>query len=924
MKKFNLTVVLLLFLSSVLFAQKGIIRGKITDAETGEEIIGATISIPGTEPLVGTVSDFEGNFSLENVTGTNVNLQCSFISYQTQIVENVEIKNGNVQILNIQLGKAVQEIKEVVISSNAVRNTANAMQTLQKKSGSLINGLSSQEISRQGDSDAASAVKRVSGVSVTGGKYIFVRGLSDRYSKITLNSAEIPGLDPNKNTVQMDIFPSNVIDNIIIHKTFSPDLPASFTGGYVNIETKNFPNKFTLHFSTSFGYNANSSLQGFLSHKGGKTDILGIDDGTRSVPTAAQGSVPFLYENNDLLDEVTASFNKTMEAEEKQSFLNHSHSFSIGNQTKLFGKPLGFILATSYSHDYKQYKDGEYNKYQYVDGTMTPLLIETERAGNEEILMSALLGLSYKLNRNNKIGINFLRNSSGLISTRYREGNKIEDNLYMYENTLGFQERSLNSVQLTGNHVLAGMKKFQIDWISSYTLSGQAEPDLRFFNYDSPNGGETYQISPNAYPSPARFYREMSETNIDNKIDFTQPVKMFGGETKIKFGGAFTYKKRNSDSRKFDLLSQQLDFNGSIADYLADENMGQNSDATYGYYYQNDEITDSYNSYFAQEMIGAGYAMVDVPINWVRVVAGARYEYDYTFIENNVRSSHHKYVRAEHIYPTDILPGANVNFSLSQNMNIRTAYSRTVARPSFREIAPYAYYDFKEGWRVVGNPDLQRTMIDNADIRWEYFMPMGQIISVSGFYKYFTNPIELVDDPRANNPEFHYVNIENSSMYGFEIEMRKNLGFIGVRDLMVGGNFTLLKSEVEVVDDYGAAGATISKRPMYGQAPWVVNSFIGYNNNKIKLSTNVGFNLTGEKLAVVTKGETPNIYQQPVPSLNFNIAKGFGDRLKFKFAVNNILDSENKKTYTFEGKEYIFQSYKYGRTFSLGFSYNIN
>ncbi|OQX97747.1 MAG: hypothetical protein B6I20_12025 [Bacteroidetes bacterium 4572_117] len=928
MKHIYLTILLLLTAQIFISAQDGTIRGKIFDRNTGEEIIGATIVIEGTSPLIGAVSDFDGNFSLENIPEGKLDIKCSFISYETKIVKGILLAPNDVKLIDFSLNQHTEAIKEVVASASAIRNTENSLQTIQKKSASFVNGISSQHISRLGDSDASSALKRVSGVSIGNGKYVFVRGLSDRYSKVTLNGAEIPGLDPNKNTVQMDIFPSNIIDNIIVHKTFTPELPASFAGGYVNVATKSFPTKFTLQFSTSFGYNPNANLRDdFISYKGGKLDALGIDDGTRAIPGLATGGIPFLYENNDKLDNISSSFNKIMGTSDKTSFLNHSHSFSVGNQVKLFDKPLGFIFSSSYSRNFKYYDDGTYSKYSLVNtsgnaGTMNPLIIETERNGEEEILMSFLLGASYKLSDNSKIGVTLLRNTSGLIAAKNREGNKIEDDIYMYENTLGFQERSLNSIQLNGKHIINAKKDLELEWISSYTLSKQSEPDLRFFNYD--NDGASFQISPNAYPAPARFYRHMDEKNIDNKLHFTKAVKIFGNNAKIKFGGAYTYKSRNSDSRKFDILSQQLGFNGNIEDYLSDGNIGQESqDATYGFYYQNDPLTDDYNSYNASESLVAAYAMLDLPLGKkIRIVLGARYEYDYTFIENNVEPSHHKRVMAEHIYPMDILPAVNLKYSLSKSMNIRLAYSGTLARPSFREIAPYAYYDFKEGWRVVGEPDLQRTLINNTDLRWEYFMQKGQIVSVSLFHKYFNKPIELIDDPRANNPEFHYVNVENSSLYGVEVEIRKRLVFFGLENLLIGGNFTLLKSEVEVVEDYGIENRNvITRRPMYGQAPWVVNSFVTYENKDIKFSSSMAFNVTGKKLAVVTKGETPNIYSQPVPNMNFNISKGLGKRFIAKFAIKNILNNDYKKTYTYDNQKYIFQSHKLGRTYSLGISY---
>ena len=317
--------------------------------------------------------------------------------------------------------------------------------------------------------------------------------------------------------------------------------------------------------------------------------------------------------------------------------------------------------------------------------------------------------------------------------------------------------------------------------------------------------------------------------------------------------------------------------------------------------------------------------MIDFkPFDHLRVVTGLRYEYDYSLIENNIESYHHKYVKAEHIYAADILPAVNLNYALNKMTNLKFAYSKTVARPAFREIAPYAYYDFKEGWRVVGNPDLERTLINNIDLRYENFIRGGQIISLSLFYKHFNAPIELIDDPRAGNTELRYVNIENSNLYGIELELRKNLDFINLNNYLIGGNFTLLKSEVEVAEDFGGENnSLISKRPMYGQAPWVLNTFVNYNNKEIKLKTNLSFNITGKKLTVVTKGDTPNIYKNPFAALNLKISKSIGKNLSIKIGVKNILNSKYKQTYMYNNTEYNFRSYSNGRTFSFGISFLI-
>jgi len=317
------------------YSQTGIMRGKITDAETGEELIGATVLLEGT--MIGASTDLDGNYSMEQAPAGSHNLKCQYISYETQIISDVNISDGKVTVLNIKLKPVSFGLKEFVVSAKAVRNTETALLTMQKKSATLLDGISNQQFAKAGDSDAAAALSRVTGVSVEGGKYVYVRGLGDRYSKTILNGCEIPSLDPERNTVQMDIFPTNAIENIIVYKTFSPNLN-SFTGGLINIITKDFPEQLQVSFSAKFEYNTQASMKNdFLSYEGGKYDWVGFDDGIRKFPVSPE-SIPLYPSDRDKLDEITMSFNKIMEPQEKKSLLNQSYSFSVGNQVKLFKK----------------------------------------------------------------------------------------------------------------------------------------------------------------------------------------------------------------------------------------------------------------------------------------------------------------------------------------------------------------------------------------------------------------------------------------------------------------------------------------------------------------------------------------------------------------------------------------------------------
>ncbi|MFK8101940.1 MAG: TonB-dependent receptor, partial [Saprospiraceae bacterium] len=802
---------------------------------------------------------------------------------------------------------------------------------MQKKMTSVINAISTQEISRNGDSQAASALKRVSGISVEGGKYVYVRGLSDRYSMTTLNRAEIPGLDPNRNTVQMDLFPSNIINNIVVHKTFSPSLPGSFTGGYVDIETKDFPEQFTLRLSSSLGYNTNSSLRDdFLTYEGGKTDFLAYDDGTRQWPVNSN-EIPFLYQNNDKLDDVTRSFSRNMDVEEKTSFLNHSHAISVGDQVKIGERFLGYNASLSYRKNFRGFTDGTTGRYQLTGANEESL--NTERVlnlaqGQEEVLIGGMLSLNYKLTPNHKIGLIGIHNRSGNSIARFLEGERPSDEIGSFQQTreLEYIQRAISSVQLKGSHYFEGLKNLKVNWLSTATNASQSTPDLRYFtnSYFVNNGVRTYEIENAKYSPPARFTREMQEFNLDNKIDFEAPVNFFRQGSKVKVGFANVYKQREFTEQRIDINSQNNNFTGDVNEYFQDDNIGQAAGGVYGIYVQDgSELRNNYNG---TQNVLASYAQLDLNVGErLKVQTGARVE----MAEISIQSFDTELPEGN-LSNTDVLPALNVSYSVLKDMNLRLAASRTIARPTFRELAPYASYDFSTGETKIGNADLQRTTIDNLDLRWEMFLQPGELVSVSAFYKRFTNPIETTFNPIAANPELSWKNVDEANLVGLEIELRKNLNFIpGMKNFKIGTNVTLVKSTVsidplELIAIRGTDPDAEDTREMFGQSPFVVNSFLAYDNKELGLNANLSYNMAAAKIAVVIAAGTPNVYEQAFHALNFNIGKDIGKGFSMRLSANNILDSSIRRTYLYNDKEYIYSQFNPGQTFSVGLTYSVN
>ncbi|MEA3477676.1 MAG: TonB-dependent receptor [Bacteroidota bacterium] len=932
MKKIYL-IILAFFASIIVYPQEGFIRGKITDAATGEELIGAAALIEKT--FLGSSADLDGNYNITNVPAGVYELRCSYISYETQVITGVEVREDEVTLLDIKLNPVSLGLEEVIVTAKAVRNTESAMLTMQKKSANLVDGISSQQITKSGDNDAAEAVGRVTGISVEGGKYVYVRGLGDRYSLTTLNGCAIPSLDPERNSVEMDLFPTNVIDNIVVYKSYSPFL-SPFTGGLIDIQTKDFPEKLVLRFSISMEYNLSSSLNDdFLTYEGGKLDWLGVDDGTRDFPVNP-AEIPLYPIDRDAIDDVTRSFNKIMEPNTRKSFLNSRINFSVGNQIKLFGKPLGFNFGLSYNTNYNYYDDGERGYYKLTQADATALTTENkynETAGERNTLTSILGNLNYKFSDNHKMGLVLLYNRSGSKTAFYQYGQKPSDEIGMFiqSRELGFQERSIMTSQLKGEHFFESAAKLRMSWIVSYSLSKLDEPDLRFFTnsyYPDAVGDARFEINPSKYKEPSRFHRNMNENNIDSKLNFELPFTFLGDASKFKFGGAYTYVTREFREEKVNYLSQIQYYNGSVSDYLDDSNIGQSHPAfdpatneNYGLYLQ--DATDKRNSYDGFQHVIAGYALVDLPIGEkIKMELGARFEKNYmetvskqTNLEKGVLND------------ADILPSINFTWLLRENMNVRLACTRTLSRPTFREIAPFASFS-PVSPTIVGNPDLNRTLIDNVDLRYEYFIRSGEIFSFGLFFKNFIDPIEMVDNPIAVNPEISFQNVENARNYGFETEFRKRLDFMDLDNFSLGLNFSYIRSEVSIdpveLESIRALDPDQpDTRPLFGQAPFIVNALLSYASDKIGLSANLVYNVTGERISLVTKGGTPDVFLQPMHLLDFNLTQSLSQKWQLRIKAQNLLNSLHSEVFRYKDRVYAYYVYSPSMSFSLGVVYDL-
>ncbi len=931
----------------------GRIVGKLVDAETGESIIGANVFLEGT--MIGAASDLEGRFDIRRVPPGTYALAIRMIGYAQQKFANVKIAANEVTRMDVALKPEILVSEDVVFVARMFTNTEASLLKKRQRAAAVSDAISAEDFSRSGLGNAVEAISHVTGVTTVDGKYMYVRGLGDRYSTTRLNGAEIPSVSPERRAAQLDLFPTNLLENIVTIKTATPDKPGDFTGGSVDISTKSFPESFTVSFSSSYGYNTQTTLRNsFLTYQGGSKDWLGFDDGARDVPAILKdpntkipdvGAAFTDPEKARQLDRFSRAFSPVMSPRNKQAPVNQNYSFAIGNQFSLFGRPLGAIGSFNYSRNLSNYTNGRSGRWQLtgrVDAVneLNNDFLLTDTKGADDVVWGGLANLSYKLHNNHELGANIMFNRSGESSARFQVGafpRDLSGNSIYETRSLRFVERKMRSLQLRGEHYLKSLAGLRVEWIGSLINSSQDEPDLRFFTNNftvrQRNGvvDTVYAVRPSIYPVPTRYFRALDENNKSFNIDFSAPLRLGRRqESKLKFGGAFLDKGRTFRERRFEFRQDDIRYEGDPENFFSQDHVGiLESESTaqffrFGNYVQ--DASEASNNYDGDQQIAAAYGMLDVPLfRRLRFVGGLRFETTRIDVASQDSS-----IERGRLKNDDLLPSANLIYQLSDDMNLRFAYGRTLARPTFRELAPYASFDFVGDYIFTGNPRLKRTLVNNFDARWEWFSRPGEILAMSGFYKDFSNPIERVINPIAANPEIQNRNVSNGVVFGAEFELRKRLDQIHplLSHFQLGANFTLVHSAVDVASDElelirSLDPGASNQRAFMGQSPYVLNLDLAYINSESGTSLSMHYNLFGKRLTEVSIGGTPDIFELPRGILNFNISQNIGAGFSLKLAAKNLLDSAFAKAHTFRGRRFAVQRHALGRTFSFSTTYEI-
>jgi hypothetical protein len=908
----------------------GKVSGKLTDKKTGELLIGVTVLVQGTGK--GAVTDVEGRYLLPLAPGTYT-LDFKYMGYATKSISEVVVKDGEVTALNVALDEPKsKELKEVVIRGSYKQETINALYVAQKNNPSISSGISGESIRRSPDRNTSEALKRVSGASIQDNKYIIVRGLSDRYNTATINNAILPSTEPDRKTFSFDIIPSNLIDNIVINKTASPEMPGEFAGGLVQVYTKDIPTENYLGISIGYGYNTQSTFKDTKGMERGKNDWLGFDDGSRELPASfpsSRSKYAVLSQEQQLA--ITKDFRNNFATENFGAALpSQSYQLTWGNRVRLKKDgSFGSIISLTYRNA-ESIQPGM--RYDY-DFTKAAGYRFTDNFYKYNTSLGAIANFTY-VKRNNKISFKNIFNRILDNNFTDRAGTNYDNNLDQLVTSQELVMKTLVNSQLEGNHKI-NRQGWKLDWNLNYSLIDRNQPDMKILSYARSIGtNDPYEAQVpfgSASRQASRFYSLLTEDNFGGAASLTVPFSIANEKQSVKIGGQKLFRQRDFSARvlgykwaNYSGYNQELKY--LPADQLfAGENIVSNG-------FIMDEITNNSDKYAAESDLMAGYAQFDNKIGdkW-RIVWGVRGESYYQYIKTANATG--KTIRKDVTY-FDFLPSGNLSYALNEKSNLRVSASKTVSRPELRELSNFVYYDFVTYSTVQGNPDLKRASITNLDFRYELYPGVGEAITGSVFYKQFKNAIEQYVDPGGtpNRRALRFRNAPSATALGFELEARKKLDFISSEPFFerttAFANVSYIYSTVDL-QGYTSDG---NARALQGQSPYLINAGVQYATDGNDLVLGVLYNRIGPRIYLVGLKGYPDIYENGRNILDFQIAKKVIKKQgELRLNVSDLLNNEaifyqnpdgaSRKTYKKNSDDNVISTMKYGTNISLTFSY---
>lgn len=914
---------------------RGKIIGKVVDKATNEPVIGLVVMIDGTS--TGTQTNFDGQYELINLKAGTYKVVFKYISYNTKIVEGVVVNSGKSTTLNVAMEEQGKQLQEVVVTSSYKKESLGALYTIQKNNITISDGISSDIIKKSPDRNTSEVLRRVSGASIQDNKFVVIRGLSDRYNVALINGSPLPSTEPDKRAFSFDIFPANLLDNMTITKAATPDLPGDFAGGVIQLNTKDFPEEKFLNVNMGLSINSITKGRKFIQNSTtGKYDFLGIDDGTRAIPDGVPSEE--LYPTNA---KSAAAMSKLFRndwgySDNKVAAPGGSFQILYGNKSKIANKDFGYVYGITYNNTER------YNQIerQDFDNSIGKRFIYADDNYKNNITLGGLLNLSYQTGKNSKVSLKNIYNINTDINTVVRNGFNLEDNTpdtvkiksYNYE----FTSKRLLSSQVNYEKIFPTNDiKFKAN--AGVSRIDRDEPDARSLQYSnnitqSPDAPMLAQINFTPDKNARKFYSQLKENTYSFGSDVTVPFTLFKDKSSVKVGVYASKRERDFSARFFGYKRQGFPISDSILslspEHLFDvSNLADSSTKPFKGFILED-ITNPTARYSAQNNLQAAYIMFDNHlIKNLRVVWGARVE------SNNIRLQSPGDSLELNFTNVDVLPSANITYALTEKMNLRFAYSKTVSRPEFRELATFEYEDFITNTLIQGNPNLKRAIITNYDVRWELYPRAGEVLSVTGFYKNFNNPIESVYLGGSNKTKT-FQNVTEAKNLGVELEFRRKLNFLNNINFLAWeqwdnfvfyANTSIISSKVDLRGNINAAD---SIRPLQGQSPYIINAGLQYSDAKSGLNVSLLYNVIGRRIVEAGYLGYENVWEAPRNLVDAQISKVIFNNFEVKLNVSDILnqkriyyqDIDKNKSFD-EAKDNKILSTNWGTTYSFSLAY---
>lgn len=901
---------------------KGVLTGEVLSLETHKPVKNARIIVSGLDKEIKT--DAQGHFSLTIPEG-DYSVSILHQDFMTQTKDKIVVKAATPTAQVFNLSPSGLELPEHVVIEPHIAGSLASIMEEQMSTSAVASVLGAEQITRSGDSDAAGALRRATGLTLVGGKFAYIRGLGERYSSTLLNGAPIPSPDPTRRVVPLDLFPTNILESIMIQKSYSVERPGEFAGGAIELRTRTVPDEFFFSAQYQMGINDDTTFQKGLRYKGGEFDFIGADDGSREMPSSLSAALA----NGNVLRPQTTFNPDGFTADQFQTFgrdlsgvwdVNPSTirpdsriNMALGDKFNYGDFTFGYTTALRWSDAWDTQRE-HLQEFSVNNGALNQIQDFQMKKTQREVQADGYLGIEARYQENHKFFGNALILRQTLDEARITEGYTDADATDIKRTRLREIENELISGQFGGEHTWTALHNLKTDWMITQASANRYAPNEREYRYDK-GQDQLYYFSRRADSNQINF-SNLDDSDESYRFDVTLPLEFKNVVSgNLKSGFFIQSKSRESAIRRFgfsalgsDARNQAVLGQQSVEQVLSDQYIGPN-----GFVLR--EITRATDNYSASQELLAYYGQADLTLyETLRLTGGVRIEDNNQQVKTFELFNPANKPIASGLVQTDLLPSIAATWLISDKQQIRASYSETLSRPDFRELSPAPFTDPTNDKETIGNPDLQQTTVNSYDLRWEYYFSEDENISFGLFNKDLSNPIEKILLPGPAGL-LSLQNAAKANVYGFELEMMKNLNFITpvLEHYYLAANYTWTQSEIELKPE-NLAAQTTNFRPLEGHSPYIINAQFGYNDPERGITATLLYNRAGARITEVGSLGAPDKYEQPVNQVDFVYRFNVMDHVSINLNAKNLL---NESIEVIQGDK-TTRSYRRGREFRMG------